>query len=188
MASEHKGSQKCNENKKKRAAELSANNAKGFFKKYFTTASASTSIVPSQVSIPETIQQYPRTAPSGHSSDAQAPQKPPCPKGVALVRQFRQRINLIPAAVAPASSEHPLTRFAGPPAVGNDEDAWEIYDGPLNTLLQQPEDKLRDLVRTGEKGLLGLCNFLESLVVDHGVMGALFEGKLERLMQAIDAV
>jgi hypothetical protein len=72
--------------------------------------------------------------------------------------------------------------------VGANEDAWEKFDGPLNSLLQKPPDELRHLVRIGPKGLIGLCRLLEYLVTYHQVTGYLFEGKLERLMHAIDEV
>jgi hypothetical protein len=72
--------------------------------------------------------------------------------------------------------------------VGEGEDAWEKFDGPLNGLLQKPPNELRNLVRVGEKGLIGLCRFLEYLVTHHQITGYLFEGKLEQLMLGIDDV
>jgi hypothetical protein len=68
------------------------------------------------------------------------------------------------------------------------EDAWEKFDGPLNTLLQKPPKELRYLVQVGEYGLIGLCRLLEYLIISHNVSGVLLEGKVGRLMQAIDEV
>jgi hypothetical protein len=89
-----------------------------------------------------------------------------------------------------ADDEHPLATFAGDPTecVEEGEDAWEKFDRPLNTLLQKSPEELQNLVRIGEKGLKGLCCFLEYLVVHHQVSGNLLEGKIDRLMQAMNKV
>lgn len=113
-----------------------------------------------------------------------------CPVGVALLQKFRARIEGLPLDVGEADHHHPLAAFAGDPVgcVGDGEDAWEKYDGPLNCLLQKPPDELQNLVQVGENGLIGLCCFLEYLVAHHQLSGYLIEGKLERLMAAIDKV
>jgi hypothetical protein len=113
-----------------------------------------------------------------------------CPVGIALLSKFRARIEGLPQNVDEAGASHPLAAYAGDPTgcVEEGEDAWEKFDGPLNCLLQKPQDELRYLVRRGEKGLIGLCRFLEYLVQHHSITGYLFEGKLERLMRAIDEV
>lgn len=118
------------------------------------------------------------------------PPSPICPIGVALLCKFRTRIEGLPHDIGEADENHPLAAFAFDPVgcVEENEDAWEKFDGPLNSLLQKPPDKLRELVRVGEKGLIGLCRFLEYLVRHHGISGCLFEGKLDRLMSAIDEV
>jgi hypothetical protein len=89
-----------------------------------------------------------------------------------------------------ADDDHPLAMFAGDPTgcVKEGEDAWEKFDGPLNTLLQKPPHELQNLVRVGEKGLKGLCHFLEYLIMHHQVSGNLLEGKIDRLMQAMNEV
>ena len=51
-----------------------------------------------------------------------------------------------------------------------------------------PREELRALVVRGENGLLNLCNLLEYLACDHGIPGVLLEGKVRRIMQAIDEV
>ena len=113
-----------------------------------------------------------------------------CPVGVAILWKFRAHIEGLPLDVGEADYLHPLAEFAGDPVgcVEDGEDAWEKFDGPLNCLLQKPPDELQNLVRVGEKGLIGLCRLLEYLVVHHRLTGYLFEGKLERLMLAIDKV
>lgn len=72
--------------------------------------------------------------------------------------------------------------------VGDDEDAWEKWDGPLNGLLQCDPEELCDLVVRGERGLISLHNFLHYLVTVHGMQGALIEMKVGQLLQAIKEV
>jgi hypothetical protein len=107
-----------------------------------------------------------------------------CPVGLMLLQNFQTCIEALPQNVGEADNTHPLASFA----VREGEDAWEKYDGPLNTLLQRPSHELYHLVQVGDMGLIGLCQFLEYLVKHHGVSGYLLEGKLEQLMVAIDTV
>jgi hypothetical protein len=66
------------------------------------------------------------------------------------------------------------------------EDAWEVWNGPLDTLLQCGPAELRLLVARGERGLIGLWGLLNHLVVEYGVVGVLFQDRLRRLMDAMD--
>lgn len=58
-----------------------------------------------------------------------------CPLGITLLRKFRARIETLPLHVGDADEYHALTQFAGDPmgCVEENEDAWEKFDGPLNT-------------------------------------------------------
>jgi hypothetical protein len=73
-------------------------------------------------------------------------------------------------------------------SIGPEQDAWEVWNGPLDTELQKSHEELKKLVKRGEKGLEAVYNLLEYLASSHGIPGALFEGKIERLMCAIDDV
>ena len=66
------------------------------------------------------------------------------------------------------------------------EDTWEVWNGPLDTELQKSEEELKTLVRRGDNGLWALYRLLEYLASVHKVPGVLFEGKIERLLRAID--
>lgn len=128
--------------------------------------------------------------PSTKSTHLPPPALTGCPLGVALLQKFHARVEALPQEVGEADQNHPLAPFSGNPegCVTDGEDAWEKFDGPLNTLLQRPPEELCDLVWIGEKGLIGLCRLLEYLVVHHQLSGHLFEGKLDRLISAIDKV
>jgi len=100
------------------------------------------------------------------------------------------KIEELPQNVPEALDTHPVAAFSFNPVgcVGDGEDAWEKWDGPLNTLLQRDPDQLRELVVRGEKGLTGLHNFLHYLVTVHGVKGVLIEMKIKRLLKAMKEV
>jgi hypothetical protein len=68
--------------------------------------------------------------------------------------------------VGEANANHPLAAYAcdSTGCVEEDKDTWEKFDRPLNSLLQKPPDKLQYLIHVGEKGIIGLCCFLEYFV------------------------
>lgn len=115
-----------------------------------------------------------------------------CPLGLSILSRFSDRIQALQAdlTVPEAGSDHELVPFSMDPrgCVPDDEDAWETWDPPLNTLLQKEPPELRKLVVRGEKGLVGLHRFLLYLVTEHGIQGGLIEGKIERLLKAMDEV
>lgn len=115
-----------------------------------------------------------------------------CPIGMACLAKLRARIIDIDAnlTIPEAGETHELAAFSGDPTgcVPDGEDAWETWDGPLNTLLQREPSDLRKLIVRGEKGLAGLHQFLLYLVTNHGIQGALIEGKIDRLIAAMDEV
>ena len=189
----HQGSVQCLANKKKKKSQEAIEKNRQNALKWFRPQAA---IVPSTVATPSLI--HPNTSGSSlttasASANNRAHRSPTlsgCPVGIALLRKFRTRIEGLPRDIGEADHLHPLAEFAGDPVgcVEDGEDAWEKFDGPLNCLLQKPPDELQNLVRVGEKGLIGLCRLLEYLVAHHQVTGYLFEGKLEWLMLAIDKV
>jgi len=90
-----------------------------------------------------------------------------CPIGVELLHRLHSHVEALPLDIGIADDNHPLAAFAGDPegCVGKDEDTWETFDRPLNTLLQKPQKELQYLVQVGEKGLIRLCHLLEYLMI-----------------------
>jgi hypothetical protein len=115
---------------------------------------------------------------------------PVCPLSVQLLQQFRERIDSLSESVGEAGDDHELAQFAGDTSALEDQgaDVWETWDPILNRLLQRSKQELRNLVKRGERGLIGLHRLFEHLVVEHGIVGSLIEGKLQRLMDAMDDV
>lgn len=99
-------------------------------------------------------------------------------------------IHQIPLSVPEAGSDHPFAQFSGElkGCVPEGEDAWETWDGPLNTILQKESQELETLVTRGRYGLSALHRFLQYLVTEHGVNSALFEGKIEHLIHAMNSI
>lgn len=185
----HQGSVQCVANQKKKKSREAIEKNKQNALKWFQPRSP---VVPATVTAPPLVHPtacVPSSA-TAFTSINPTHNQTGCPVGKALLQKFRARVETLPSSIGEADNGHPLAAFAGDPVgcVGDDEDAWEKFDGPLNGLLQKPPNELRNLVQVGEKGLIGLCRLLEYLVEHHQLSGYLFEGKLERLMLAIDDV
>ena len=119
-----------------------------------------------------------------------APPKIPCERAATLLKEFQARIEALPDSVPIAGGDCPLVHFSGSfeGSVGDGEETWEVWNGPLDTELQKPGEELKTLVRRGDNGLWALYRLLEYLASVHRVLGVLFEGKIERLLQAVDTM
>ena len=97
---------------------------------------------------------------------------------------------MLSTSLGEATDDHPLAQFSSDPVscIGEDKDGWEKFNGPLDTVLQKQLEELWELVRVGDKGLMGLHHLFEYLVIHHGIQGGLIKNKIERLMQAMDEV
>lgn len=157
----HRSTAQCAVNKKKRQAQESIERTKENAMKWFRPRAPA---IPPTVTAPALVNAALQPSAGSSSSMGKSAYVPPtlsgCPVGIALLRKFRARINALPIDVGEADKDHPLAAFAGDPVgcVGEDEDAWEKFDRPLNTLLQRPPGELQQLVRVGERGLIGLCH------------------------------
>ncbi|KZV98557.1 hypothetical protein EXIGLDRAFT_832114 [Exidia glandulosa HHB12029] len=108
-----------------------------------------------------------------------------------LLALLKTRIECLPDSIPLATSDDVFAGYAGPIYVdisGDSGDAWEQFDGDLNTPLQKGPEYLRTLVKRGPYGLMAVHHLFEFLAVAHGVKGSAFEGKVERLIAAMDAI
>ena len=67
-----------------------------------------------------------------------------------------------------------------------DADVWETWDQRLNVLILHNISNIYPLITQGKFGLIGLVQLLEHLVRDHKVDEGLLDGKLGRIIEAID--
>ena len=70
-----------------------------------------------------------------------------CPVALQLLASLQKRIDSLPKDTTEAANDHPLAAFSGDPtgSVDNGEDAWEKWDGLLNTSSEESR-------RIGEAG------------------------------------
>ena len=189
----HRGSEKCKVNKKKRGTVKALKRLQTTAHDFFRPCAPP---VPAQVISPSPIN--PTSRPSQSISHTPSntysiiPMENLALKGCMEVHQilskFFNRIKMLPISVGEAGDDHPLAQFSGDPVgcVGEDEDAWEKFNRPLDTVLQKHPEEFHELVRVGDRGLIGLHRLLEYLVIHHGIQGGLIENKIERLMWAMD--
>ena len=106
---------------------------------------------------------------------------------IPCLNTLREFIVNLPMTIPEAGDHHPFAQFSGDlsGSVPEGEDAWETWDGPLNTILQQDPQALQGLVAQGNKGLTSLHRFLSYLASTHRVPAVLFENKVKRVIQAI---
>ncbi|KAF8148643.1 hypothetical protein B0H34DRAFT_668291, partial [Crassisporium funariophilum] len=187
----HVNSKQCKENKRKQEQEERTQKQKEqnrkAFSGFFNAPRKAT--VPSTVSTPPLITtSKPKAEIPKASSSHQVLLDIPCQGAARLLAEFRSRIESLPENIPIAEYTHPLAPFAGDPAgsVPAGEDAWEVWNGPLDTLLQQTPSQLQGLVARGPLGLEGLCNLFEYLARHHNIGAGLLEGKIGRMIKAID--
>jgi len=95
-----------------------------------------------------------------------------------------------PKSIPLAKNMASLAGFGGDPASLTqgipDLELWETWDPQLNALIPQAIPELSPLVTRGKYGLIGLVRFFEHLVEDRKLDAGLLDGKIGRVLQAID--
>jgi hypothetical protein len=73
--------------------------------------------------------------------------------------------------------------------VPNDE-IWEVVNPGLDRILgfERPVNEIESIVRRGEKGIQGFCQYLTYLIEEKGIGGGLIEGKVKVLTRAINSM
>ena len=68
------------------------------------------------------------------------------------------------------------------------DELWENVNPGLDRILgfRRPQEEIMAMVRHGRAGLQGLCDYLEVLVEEGGVVGGLLEGKVTALIAAME--
>ncbi|KAJ7575209.1 hypothetical protein C8J56DRAFT_976542 [Mycena floridula] len=113
------------------------------------------------------------------------------PVDLSLIEQLSSRILLLPSESLPFPSEdHPLIPYSRDPELVISEQGevtWQTWDTIFNRLFSHDPKELKGLVVQGA-GLIGLCRVLRRLVTRHGIDPGLLDGKITRLLKAIDDV
>jgi hypothetical protein len=114
-------------------------------------------------------------------------------KAIPSIEQLRTAIQSLLHTVPEAIPDDLLAVFSVQPVfdanLSSADTLWEeIVDLTLNNLIGFGKEitQIKLLVKTGKYGLEGLCNWMETFIVEGGINPCLFEGKVDWLVKVID--
>lgn len=113
-----------------------------------------------------------------------------CPEALELIRRLERAARDVPSSVPVAAEGDEFGIWGGKPELyypPGCEDVWETVDGVLNRVVGygRSVDDIASIIRRGPDGIDGLLTTLEYLVRVHSIKGALLEGKINRILEAI---
>jgi hypothetical protein len=130
----------------------------------------------------------PITEPRTKVRTSTSPDAGPDAQVLALLASVDHAAQELPSLIPEAKdvNDMVLIVFAGGPE--DPSEAWEHLDRVLNRLLGYGIDieDIAQRVRCGPLGIEGLTQYIRGFVVDYHITGVLLEGKLERLLKAIE--
>lgn len=130
----------------------------------------------------------PMVEPRTQARTLTCPNSGPDAHALALLANIDQAAYELPSLIPEAKEDDEIAQvgLAGEPE--DPSEAWEYLDPVLNRLLGYGVDieDIAQRVRRGPLGVEGLTRYIKSFVVDYRITGALLEGKLERLLKAIE--
>jgi hypothetical protein len=107
-----------------------------------------------------------------------------------ILKTLREKVEKLPKSVPTAKKTGPLAGYCNTAEltkdVTADDDVWEIWDQKLNVLISHNISDIYPLVTRGKFGLIALIQLLEHLVRDRKVNEGLLDGKVGRIIEAID--
>ena len=110
-----------------------------------------------------------------------------------LLKRIRKIVNNLPNSVPIASSQDRIAVFSHDPHLlaGTAKNGDDLWEDTLNSFLKEAlgwggEEDMEVMVCRGEKGMDGVMRFVKYFINERGVSEALFEGKLNRLLDAAD--
>ena len=108
-----------------------------------------------------------------------------------ILKTLREKVESMPKSVPLAKKTGPIAGYCCNPAeltkdIILDVDVWEMWDPRLNSLISHRISENHPLITRGKYGLIALVHFLEHLVRDRKVDEGLLEGKIGRIIEAID--
>jgi len=109
-----------------------------------------------------------------------------------LLNWFKAAIDSLPLVVPIGIDSDDLAAFSGNPAalIGPDDEPWEILDQVLNRLVgygATPEG-IRSIIRRGQFGMDGMYKWVKACIEDLHIDEPLLEGKIQRLIEAMEFV
>jgi len=104
---------------------------------------------------------------------------------------LREKVEGLPKSVPTAKKTSPLVGYCCDLKeltrdITADADVWETWDPILNSLISHDIPDIHPMITWGKFGLIRLVQLLEHLVRDRKVNEGLLEGKVGRIIEAID--
>jgi hypothetical protein len=115
------------------------------------------------------------------------------PEKSKLLNRIQKIVKNLPDSVPIASSQDRLAVFSHDPCLlaGTTKNGNDLWEDTLNSFLKDAlgwggEEDMEGMVCHGERGMEGIMHFVRYFIDERGVSEALFEGKLNRLLDAAD--
>lgn len=113
------------------------------------------------------------------------------PEKSKLLNRIQKIVKNLPDSVPIASSQDRLAVFSHDPCLlaGTTKNGDDLWEDTLNSFLKDAlgwggEEDMEGMVCHGERGMEGIMHFVRYFIDERGVSEALFEGKLNRLLDA----
>ena len=108
-----------------------------------------------------------------------------------ILKTLREKVEKLPKSIPTAKKTSPLAGYCCNSTeltkdITADVDVWETWDQKLNVLISHTISDIYPLITRGKYGLIALVQLLEHLVRDRKVNEELLDGKVGRVMEAID--
>ena len=108
-----------------------------------------------------------------------------------VLKTLHKKVKNLPKSIPIATKTGPLAGYCCDSRdltkdIADNADVWEVWDGRLNVLILHSIPDLYPLITRGKYGLIALVQLMEHLVRDRNIDEGLLEGKVGRVIQAID--
>ena len=112
---------------------------------------------------------------------------PPAPNTCAVLATLEKATRTLPALPEASETDEIAVFSQSIPTELNKQDAWEYLDPLLNHFLgfNRPVESISEALRGGENGLAGMVQYLKEFVSQYEIDEGLLEGKVQRLVRAI---
>ena len=106
---------------------------------------------------------------------------------VSILAMLENATRALPALPKASETDEIAIFSQGVPTELDKEDAWEYLDPLLNHFLgfNRPVESISEALRGGENGLAGMVRYLKEFVSRYEIDEGLLEGKVQRLVRAI---
>jgi hypothetical protein len=106
---------------------------------------------------------------------------------VSILAMLENATRALPALPKASKTDEIAIFSQGVPTELDKEDAWEYLDPLLNHFLgfNRPVESISEALRGGENGLAGMVQYLKEFVSQYEIDEGLLEGKVQRLVRAI---